>query len=407
VVSLSNNQIYLLDDDPAVLSLLLDIVEVAGLEAQPFLSGQDFFEKITKFEQETLLVLDLNMPSMDGIEVMRRLATMASPPALLLISGHDISVLHAAEKLGREHQLDIIASLNKPLRLSDFQKILQSYCIDNKGKVETNPVLEKELIVIGELQAAFENEQMVLFYQPQISIKTGECVSCEALIRWLHPSRGLIFPDEFIKIAEVHGDMKLLTNWVISTAVKDAMKWQQEGRNIPISINVSADNIRSLALPEQVSEQLENNKLTPSMITIEVTESALMGELTTSLDILTRLRLKGIGISIDDFGTGYSSLSLLHKIPFSELKIDNSFVLPMLEDKEACAIVKTCIVLGHELGMEVVAEGVESKAHLQALADLGCDFAQGYYFSRPVAEPDFIKWLDNSNKNGSKLNAFI
>jgi EAL domain-containing protein (putative c-di-GMP-specific phosphodiesterase class I)/CheY-like chemotaxis protein len=393
-----------LDDDPQFLSLLGDIVEDAGLEAQSFQQGQDFFEKITTFEQEALLVLDLNMPSMDGIEVMRRLATMTNPPSLLLISGHDMSILHAAEKLGKVHNLNIIASLNKPLRLSVFQQILQNYSTGNKKEVETNPVLERELIIIGELIAALKNEQMVLFYQPQINIKTGECVSCEALIRWQHPRRGLVFPDDFIQIVEVHGGMELLTNWVISEAVKSAMKWQQEGRSLPISINVSADNIRSLALPEQVSEQLKKNKLNPNMITLEITESALMGELSTSLDILTRFRLKGIRISIDDFGTGHSSLSLLHKIPFSELKIDNSFVIPMLEDDEASAIVKTCIVLGHELGMNVVAEGVESKTHLQALADLGCDIAQGYYFSRPVAEPDFIKWLEHYNNLSGRKN---
>jgi len=395
---MSNRQIYLLDDDPGFLSLLRTMVEDAGLEAKCFQQGQNFFEQNTKFEQETLLVLDLNMPSMDGIEVMRRLASMTNPPALLLISGHDVSVLNSAEKLGRVHQLNIIGSLNKPLRLSAFQQILQSYCIGNKSKIETNPILERELIIIGELQAALKHEQMVLFYQPQINIKTGECVSCEALIRWQHPIRGLIFPDEFIQIVEVHGGMELLTNWVLSEAVKHAKKWKEVDMTLPISVNVSADNIRSLALPEQVSEQLKNSNLNPSLITLEVTEGALMGELATSLDILTRLRLKGIGISIDDFGTGYSSLSLLHKIPFSELKVDKSFVIPMLEDEEASAIVKTCIVLGHELGMEVVAEGVESKEHLQALADLGCDIAQGYYFGRPVAEPEFLTWLENYNK---------
>jgi len=334
------------------------------------------------------------MPGMDGIEVMRRLTAMTNPPALLLISGHDVGVLHAAEKLGRVHKLNIIASLNKPLRLSVFQQILQSYCAGNKRGSETNPVLERELIIVDELREALKHKQMVLFYQPQINIKTGKCVSCEALIRWRHPYRGLIFPDEFIRIVEVHGGMELLTNWVISEAIKHTLKWQQEGREIPVSVNVSADNIRSLALPEQVSDLLIKSKLNPGMITLEVTEGALMGELVTSLDILTRLRLKGVGLSIDDFGTGYSSLSLLHKIPFSELKVDMSFVMPMLEDEEACAIVKTCIMLGHELGMEVVAEGVESKAHLQALADLGCDIAQGYYFSRPVSEPDFLSWLE-------------
>ena len=162
---------------------------------------------------------------------------------------------------------------------------------------------------------------------------------------------------------------------------------------MPVSINISAHNITSLEFPEQVSELLAAENLTPSSLTLEVTESALMGELVTSLDILTRLRLKGVGLSIDDFGTGYSSLSQLHRAPFSELKIDRSFVISMLADEEAKAIVKTCIMLGHELKMLVVAEGVESRAHLELLREMGCDIAQGYFCQRPMPAAAMIEFL--------------
>ena len=146
-------------------------------------------------------------------------------------------------------------------------------------------------------------------------------------------------------------------------------------------------------MPEQLSKLLEDNKLDPNRLVLEVTESALMGELVTSLDILTRLRLKGLKLSIDDFGTGYSSLSQLHKVPFTELKIDQSFVGKISEDDEARAIVKTCIMLGHELNMKVVAEGVENEDVLEHLRRLGCDVAQGYHISRPVSEEDLVAWI--------------
>ncbi len=385
--------IYLLDDEPEMLSLLNDMVEDVDMHAQCFDRAKVFFEQVTQFVPNSLLVLDLHMPEMDGIEVMRRLATIDNPPALILISGHDIGVLHSAEKLGKVHNLEIISSLNKPIHLGNFQKLLIQYC------KELGRPKNRHLSKIGngidpeELLYAIENEQMVLYYQPQYAINKQNIISCEALIRWQHPQKGLIFPDEFIPMTEVNGWMNLLTHWVIRRAVSQEQEWLKQGLSLPISVNISADDITSLALPEQVSELLADNKLNPTMLTLEVTESALMGELVTSLDILTRLRLKGIGLSIDDFGTGYSSLSQLHKIPFSELKVDRSFIMSMLQDEEAKAIVKTCIMLGHELNMQVVAEGVESLQHLELLKEMGCDIAQGYYFSKPVTAEEMTLML--------------
>jgi len=319
-------KIYLLDDDPDVLSLLSDMVEDIDMFAESYDQGQVFFEKIKNTEENSLMVLDLNMPEMDGIEVMRRLSVMKSPPSLILISGHDVGVLHSAEKLGKAHELNVIASINKPIIMKEFHLLITDYCksINVEKKICKNRVSDE--IQHDELLYAINNDQMVLYYQPQISIRTMKCISCEALIRWQHPTKGMIFPDQFIAIAEANGWMEALTNWVIKEAVDQELDWQASGFHVPVSVNVSADNITSLSLPEQVSELLNKKKLNPTMLTLEVTESALMGELVTSLDILTRLRLKGLGLSIDDFGTGYSCLSYLLDLPVSTLKIDGSFI---------------------------------------------------------------------------------
>ena len=185
-------------------------------------------------------------------------------------------------------------------------------------------------------------------------------------------------------MAEQHNLIDKLTRWVLNTAVKQEQEWNVRNINIGVAVNISAFDVTSLTLPEQLASLIKKSELDPTKITLEVTESALMGELVTSLDILTRMRLKGIGLSIDDFGTGYSSLSQLHRVPFSELKIDRSFVSNMATDSEAKAIVKTCIMLGHELNMDVIAEGVETEADLETLKLLKCDLAQGYYFSKPL-----------------------
>ena len=394
-------KVYLLDDDEDMLSLIQEMIESVDLVCNSFSQGKVFFEQVTHFEKHSLMVLDLHMPEMDGIEVMRRLATMENPPALILISGHDISVLHSAQKLGYEHKLNIFRTITKPIHLKDFQQILLKYysrLILNKSKESKRSLSSNgEEISPKELLEAIQKRQLVLFYQPQIDISSGDCYACEALVRWKHPKKGLIFPDQFIGIAEANGWMGILTNEVLKQAVEQEFIWSQKGYKINISVNVSADNITSLSLPEQISALLIANKITPTMLTLEVTESALMGELVTSLDILTRLRLKGLGLSIDDFGTGYSSLSQLHKIPFSELKVDQSFVLSMLYDDEARAIVKTCIVLGHELNMEVVAEGVETKAHFELLKSMGCDIAQGYYFSKAVPPLEMEEFYQKQN----------
>ena len=189
---------------------------------------------------------------------------------------------------------------------------------------------------------------------------------------------------------------------VLNIACLQSYKWQEAGYKIKISVNVSAQNITGLTLPEQLHSLIDQYQIDPSMLVLEVTESALMGNISTSLDILTRLRMKGFPLSIDDFGTGFSSLSHLHKIPFTELKVDQSFIFDLIEDSDSYAIVETCVMLGHKLDMEIVAEGVENEAIWDALLAMNCDIAQGYFISKPIPADEFIHWLENDNFLSSK-----
>ena len=385
--------IYLIDDNPDIVSMLGEVVTLAGMTPRGFTVATQFFEQIKTFSPGSVLVLDLDMPLMDGIEVMRRLATLSLSPALILMSGHDTGVLHSAEQLGRAHHLEIIATLCKPIQLDKFKLLLEQYGPQSAQR-QTFSALENDgKVSVAELKEAIRVGELVLHYQPQIDLGTGKVVGAEALVRWQHPTKGLIFPAHFIALAEQSGIMGGLTHWVIDQAIKQERLWRAEGIQLAVSVNISAVDITSLTLPEQLATLLMDNKLDPTRLTLEVTEGVLMGELVTSLDILTRLRLKGIGLSIDDFGTGYSSLSQLHRIPFSELKVDRTFVSNMGQDKEARAIVKTCIVLGHELNMKIVAEGVETEEQLDLLKQMGCDQAQGYFFSKPIEPTAFKAYL--------------
>jgi len=387
--------VYLIDDEPEMVEMLSDVVELAGLKAQGYIRASELFDRVVKFGSNSILALDLHMPEMDGIEVMRRLAKMDDPPALILISGTDSGVLYAAEKLGRAHNLEIIASLAKPVDINQFQLLLERHAGSSNGHLKNTFQDSDRALTAIELQHAIDQGQLVMHYQPQLDMDTGDLTGVEALVRWQHPELGLILPDSFIPLAEKSDLIGALTYYVIEQAVHHEQQWEKEGHVIPVSVNISADNITSLTLPEQMTELLSNSRLDPTRLTLEVTESALMGELVTSLDIFTRLRLKGIGLSIDDFGTGYSSLSQLHRVPFSELKIDRSFVGNIARDAEARAIVKTCIILGRELNMQIVAEGVEDQETWDILVSLNCTKAQGYFIAKPMPGEELIGWVTN------------
>jgi len=384
--------IFIIDDEEQVAEMLGEVVTLSGFEATIYTDATVFFQE-NRFNNESVIILDLNMPSMDGIEVIRKLSDNKSKASLILMSGYDMSVLHSAEKLAHAHELEIMTSIMKPIHFDELMSVLISHrerftdSIPAHKSNDYKPTTE-------DLRRGIESDQLVLNFQPQINVQTNKLIGAEVLVRWQHPVHGLLFPDSFIELAESSGLMGALSSKVIDMAIQKISGMQEDGFSLPLSVNVSASNISSLELPEDLSKAIQHYQLDPGLLTIEVTESALMGKLVTSLDILTRLRMKGFALSIDDFGTGFSSLSQLHKVPFTELKVDRTFVMAMDSDDEAKAIVKTCIMLGHELNMKVVAEGVESEATLKMLKELGCDIAQGYHIARPLSEDDFQEWIE-------------
>ena len=388
---MNSQMIYILDDEQEMADLLGEFVHLMGYQVKKYTQAQQFFDENVICAENDILILDLNMPEMDGVEVMRQLAKTGCLLPLVLISGYDQGVLHSAEQLAKAHSLEIIATLTKPLKFKELQNILESH-IQSEVNEGNRAVSNNLQLTTSELEDAIFNKQLLLHYQPQIDMQSGSLLGVEALVRWQHPEHGLIYPDSFISLAEENGLIGDLTAQVIKQSVEQASCWKKENLIVQVSVNISAETITSLTLPEQLMNMLNNHQLKSSMLTLEVTESSLVSELTTSLDILTRLRMKGIELSIDDFGTGYSSLSQLYQVPFTELKVDQSFVKHMSRNDEARGIVKTCIMLGHELNMHVVAEGVEDRETLDLLNEMGCDIAQGYYIAKPMPADELIQW---------------
>jgi len=247
--------------------------------------------------------------------------------------------------------------------------------------------------MIGELRAAIERDELVLYYQPKVSLRTGRCDRVEALVRWQHPERGLIPPDDFIPLAEQTGLIKSLTHWVIQSALRQCRAWLDQGLDLAVGVNLSMRNLHDPDLVEQISQLLAISGVPAAALKLEVTESALMTDPLRALGSLARLRAIGVEIAIDDFGTGHASLSYLKQMPVEEIKLDRSFVRDMTSDKNDYTIVRSTIELAHDLGLRVIAEGVEDQATWDLLVKLGCDLAQGYHMSRPLPEAALRSWF--------------
>jgi EAL domain-containing protein (putative c-di-GMP-specific phosphodiesterase class I)/CHASE2 domain-containing sensor protein len=241
------------------------------------------------------------------------------------------------------------------------------------------------LSLLGELDAAMASGQVWNAYQPKLDLATGAIIGVEALVRWLHPQRGPIGPDSFIPLLEEHGRVRELTTHVLSQALEDGCAWDEAGHPLGVAVNVSATLLADHGFIEQVGQMLQASPLPPERITIEITETAAINSADTAVAALESWRALGLNVSIDDYGTGQSSLGYLQKLPASELKIDKSFIQTLNGDHRNAIMVRSTIALAHELGMKVVAEGIEDEACLQALAEMGCDTGQGYFISRPVS----------------------
>ncbi len=255
---------------------------------------------------------------------------------------------------------------------------------------------KRRLSMVAELRQAIRNDELVLYYQPRIKIGTGQVTGCEALVRWQHPKQGLLPPADFLPVAEMTELIHPLTSWVVDSAFAQILHLRSIGHSVPVAINLSARNLPDSQLFDLIEERLQKHDICPSLLEIEITESALINNPQRSIQNLLRLEALGVSIAIDDFGTGYSSLSLLRDLPMDTLKIDRRFVDEMLNSPCDEVIVNSTISLAHNFSAKVVAEGVENRETLEALKASNCDEAQGYFIARPMPADSFHSWLTDS-----------
>lgn len=387
-------RILLLDDEPFVLQLLkLQLANLGFTDVIAFERADEALTQITTAKSEIGLVFcDLNMPEMDGVEFVRHLVRAGYTGGLVLVSGVQERILHTAKKLAQAHNLNVLGALRKPVSPDQLQYVLKQHA-------STSGLIRQPRILYGpdELQRALECGELVNHYQPKVAVTTGAVTGVETLVRWQHPSDGLVYPDQFIATAEEHELIDDLTQVVLTEALQQTRRWRDAGIALQVAVNISMDNLNALDFPDVLARAADVAKVSLSDLVLEVTESRLMKDPLAALDILTRLRLKGISLSIDDFGTGHSSLAQLRDIPFDELKVDRGFVHGAWKDESLGAIFKANLEMAQQLGLRTVAEGVEDLADWEFLQQAGCELAQGYFVAKPMPAVHVADWLSGWN----------
>jgi EAL domain-containing protein (putative c-di-GMP-specific phosphodiesterase class I) len=355
----------------------------SGVDALTFLDARS--------RDVDLIICDLQMPKMDGVVLMRHLGEMGITAGIILISADTRGVLDLAAGLAKEHGLNLLGTLCKPVGLADLEILLRQSMATRMalGAIEkVHPEITKDMLV-----QALAQERMRLHYQPKIDAASGRCISVEGLLRWPSQEFGWVSPGVFIPLAESSGLIDRLTDYVMQQGIADFRRLRETGyRDLSMSLNVSMDNLNRADFPDRLLALAESEDVPPEAIIIEVTESRLAEKLILVKEILLRLRLLGFGLSIDDFGTGYASLSQLEELPFTELKIDQRFVQGVCLGKESRAIVEASVNLGKQFGLQVVAEGVELEEQAELLRQLGVDVLQGWLYAKAMSLEELLVW---------------
>jgi diguanylate cyclase (GGDEF)-like protein/PAS domain S-box-containing protein len=343
---------------------------------------------------EFAILLDGISTSKDATDIAERIHNCLKEPFDL--NGHNFytsaSIGIAYSRIGYDKPEDILRDADTAMYRAKANGKARHEIFDLK--MHTQAV--NALMIENELRTAINANELMPFYQPIVSLKTGKIVGFEALARWMHPERNLISPSTFIPVAEETGLIIPIGMKILEQSCREACNWQKafpSNRPLTVSVNVSSKQFSQSNLIKEITDILIRTGIQPNNLRLEVTESLLMADTLSATEMLRELKLMGVQISIDDFGTGYSSLSYLHRFPFDILKIDRSFVNNMCVDKESFGIVKTIITLANELGKSVVAEGIEIEEHVAMLSDLSCDYGQGFYYSKPVNSHDVRRLL--------------
>ncbi len=392
IVEKSELQILFIDDDETMSKIVASgITKYNPAWKVSIINSLDDldFSTIYRFN---LIILDLLMPGVDGIECLRKFSSKKIRSPIILISGLNSRMLSSAKNVGISYGLNIVGEFHKPIPWEIFLELIEASSNTHKNTPERNASIIN--IQKHEIETALKDDQFILYFQPQLSFSDLSLVGLEALIRWKHPVYGFIGPGFFLPLSESTGLAEAITLWVIQRAL-DSLNFLDQSINYrgKMSVNIPPLILNDYRLADKIINLVSNSKVEPSRLQLEIIESSLENNLVSSLDIQTRLAMRGLHLSIDDFGTGFSSLARLSTCYFDELKLDRFFIKKALFSKNDQTILTNMINLGHQMNMSIVGEGIEDFDTFLWLKSHGCDVAQGFLFSPPLPIDELQSWV--------------
>ncbi|MDJ0612364.1 MAG: EAL domain-containing response regulator [Rhizobiaceae bacterium] len=394
--------VLIVDDDPTQITLLTSYFIAMG--ARKVDGATNAAEAVSKLLEHgpdiDLIVTDLQMPKMDGLEFMRNIKDTEFAGKFAIVSGVKADLIGHAARLAKMHSLDFIGQIKKPITKDSLDAVfLKEHGDKDKPTSERGSVITQDAFSL-----AMRTGEIIAHYQPKVSVKTGKIEGAEALARWIRSDGTMVPPEDFVRFASNAGRMNELTFHLFDTVLKDLPRFVDHCPELKVAINLDAENIRNRALPDQFFDRMNMRGIKPKNLSFEVTESNILDLDVTTLEVLSRLRVFDFDVAVDDFGTGSSNIQTLRDFPYSELKIDKTFISDAITNAFSKETVKAAVGLARQLDMNIVAEGVEDIATWEMIQELGVDQAQGFLVSKAMPRDDFLRFI-TENPEGIHLRA--
>lgn len=386
-----------IEDDDFQREVIVDILARLGaMHVTEARTGNEALNILNETDSSPIdiILCDLNMPEMDGMEFLRHIGTSHSSIATIIMSALDGALIESVRKMASAYGINLLGAIEKPITPAHLETLFSLYkARDFKQGKASN---QGSHFTLGEILEGLTNGDFEPFFQPKIQLATGKLIGAEALARWIHPLHGIIAPYAFIDLLEKTGNIDILTFVMLEKSAKACQFLHSQGFKISISINLSLTSLTDTKLADKITRIVFDSGIDPKYIILEITETAAMTEMAPALENLARLRMKGFGLSIDDYGTGYSSMQQIARIAFTELKIDQSFVREMATSNVSKVLINSSIDMATKLQMKSTAEGIETKTDWEQLQSMNCDLGQGYYIAKPMNFNDFLNFCKQS-----------
>jgi EAL domain-containing protein (putative c-di-GMP-specific phosphodiesterase class I)/CheY-like chemotaxis protein len=401
MLKIANLSFLIVEDEEFQRQMLVEMLRGKVKSVLSATNGHEAVELLSRHASVDIIICDLNMPVMDGLEFLRHAGEAGYRGSVLIVSALHHTLLAAAEAMSKAYSINLIGVISKPLTWQLLEHAIRRHAA-LEPKLHVRSVSRRSLTT-EEIMQGLARDEFEPFFQPKVDLATGRVVGAEALARWRHPEQGIIAPAAFIKLLEDSGKIDDLMWTMLRKAIVFCGTLNTMGVDSSVAVNLSLKSLNNVELAGRVAATVERHNLDPSKVCLELTESAATTNLGAALENLTRLRMAGFGLSIDDFGTGYSSMQQLTRIPFTELKIDRSFVTNAVSHEAARVMLTSSLQIARQLNLKSVAEGVETQQEWDLLQELGCDLAQGYFIAKPMEVNDYLNWLSELARTPNSL----